>query len=179
MKGIIRLVFVGMLSCSICSCGDNKESKKKEQEKEPKKEIKKSSMNNDFIKKAEREDMKKLESGLEYEVLTMAPEGAKKPQAGQRVIVHYTGWLYDEKKEDKLGAKFDSSVDRGRTFSFIVGIGQVIKGWDEGLLDMSIGEKRRLVIPSHLAYGSRGAGGAIPPDAKLVFDVELFDVEDA
>lgn len=112
-------------------------------------------------------------SGLKYEVLKAAPEGAQQPKSGQKVTVHYTGWLeYD----GKPGMKFDSSVDRGQKFSFIIGIGQVIKGWDEGVMDMKVGEKRRLTIPSHLGYGARGAGRIIPPNATLIFDVELFDV---
>lgn len=118
-------------------------------------------------------------SGLKYEVLKQASNEAMQPKPGQTVTVHYTGWL---EKKDEPGkpdekAKFDSSVDRGEKFSFTVGIGQVIKGWDEGLLEMKIGEKRRLIIPSELGYGARGVGRVIPPHATLVFDVELFDVK--
>lgn len=113
-----------------------------------------------------------LPSGLKYEVLQKAPEGAKKPSKGQTVTVHYTGWLDDN---GKLGKKFDSSVDRNQKFSFIIGVGQVIRGWDEGVLDMQIGEKRKLIIPANLGYGSRGAGGVIPGNATLIFEVELFD----
>lgn len=113
----------------------------------------------------------KTDSGLEYEILQ---EGSgESPQTGQHVTVHYTGWLDDD---GKPGAKFDSSVDRGQEFAFIVGIGQVIKGWDEGVMSMKVGEKRRLIIPSDLAYGARGAGGLIPPNATLIFDVELLKV---
>jgi FKBP-type peptidyl-prolyl cis-trans isomerase len=90
--------------------------------------------------------------------------------AGKRVGVHYTGWLTD-------GKKFDSSVDRGKPFSFQLGAGQVIKGWDQGVAGMRIGGKRKLTIPSELGYGKRGAGGVIPPDATLVFEVELLSVE--
>ena len=118
---------------------------------------------------------KTLSSGLAFEVLQPAPAGAKKPSTGQQVTVHYTGWLQDEKGEP--GKKFDSSVDRGQKFSFTIGVGQVIKGWDEGVLDMAIGEKRRLFIPPHLGYGARGAGGAIPGNATLIFDVELFGAQ--
>jgi len=96
------------------------------------------------------------------------------PKAGQKVTVHYTGWLSED---GKLGKKFDSSVDRGQKFEFIVGIGQVIPGWDKGVISMKRGEKRRLYIPANMAYGARGAGGVIPPNADLIFDVELFDFE--
>jgi FKBP-type peptidyl-prolyl cis-trans isomerase len=91
-------------------------------------------------------------------------------KAGQTVSVHYTGWLTN-------GKKFDSSVDRGQPFSFRLGVGQVIKGWDEGVQGMKIGGKRKLTIPSNLGYGARGAGGLIPPHATLVFDVELLGVQ--
>jgi len=96
--------------------------------------------------------------------------------AGKEVSVHYTGWLYDPKAADKHGKKFDSSRDHGEPFSFKLGAGQVIRGWDQGVAGMKIGGKRTLVIPSELAYGSRGAGGAIPPNATLLFDVELLGV---
>ncbi len=115
----------------------------------------------------------KLESGLQYRVLNEATTNAKKPEAGQRVTVHYTGWLVDE--QGNKTNKFDSSLDRGQKFTFTVGIGQVIKGWDQALLDMKIGEKREIVLPPHLAYGKHGAGGAIPGNATLLFEVELFD----
>ncbi|MBU6468305.1 MAG: FKBP-type peptidyl-prolyl cis-trans isomerase [Betaproteobacteria bacterium] len=97
-------------------------------------------------------------------------------KAGREVSVHYTGWLYDANATDHKGQKFDSSVDRNQPFQFMLGAGQVIKGWDEGVSGMKVGGKRTLIIPSHLGYGSRGAGGVIPPDAKLVFDVELLEV---
>ena len=96
--------------------------------------------------------------------------------SGKEVTVHYTGWLYDPKAADKHGKKFDSSKDRGEPFSFKLGARQVISGWDQGVAGMKVGGARTLVIPSDLAYGSRGAGGAIPPNATLVFDVELLDV---
>lgn len=97
--------------------------------------------------------------------------------AGQTVIVHYTGWLYDPGQPDNKGEKFDSSVDRGEPFSFPLGAGRVIRGWDEGFAGMQIGGKRILVIPPDMGYGTRGAGGSIPPNATLIFEVELLDVQ--
>ena len=95
---------------------------------------------------------------------------------GTLVSVHYTGWLYDEKAPQQRGKKFDSSVDRGEPFNFKLGAGQVIRGWDEGVAGMKVGGKRTLLIPAWLGYGSSGAGGVIPPNASLVFEVELLDV---
>lgn len=95
---------------------------------------------------------------------------------GSDVSVHYTGWLYDPAAGDLKGKKFDSSVDRGQAFEFPLGGGRVIKGWDEGVAGMKIGGKRTLIIPSEMGYGARGAGGVIPPNATLVFDVELLGV---
>jgi FKBP-type peptidyl-prolyl cis-trans isomerase len=97
--------------------------------------------------------------------------------SGQDVTVHYTGWLYDPKAADKHGKKFDSSRDHGEPFSFKLGARQVISGWDQGVAGMKVGGTRTLIIPSDLGYGSRGAGGAIPPNATLLFDVELLDVK--
>ena len=96
--------------------------------------------------------------------------------AGKEVDVHYTGWLFDENAPDNKGQKFDSSLDRGQLFSFPLGAGHVIKGWDQGVAGMKIGGKRTLIIPSEMGYGARGAGGVIPPNANLVFDVELHGV---
>jgi FKBP-type peptidyl-prolyl cis-trans isomerase FkpA len=97
--------------------------------------------------------------------------------AGDLVTVHYTGWLYDESAENNRGEKFDSSVDRGDKFEFPLGAGRVIKGWDEGVAGMLIGESRVLTIPPDMGYGERGAGGVIPPGATLIFEVELFNAE--
>ena len=108
-------------------------------------------------------------SGLKYqdEVVGTGPA----PKAGQQVTVQYTGWL-DE--AGKKGKKFDSSRDRNQPFSFTIGAGQVIQGWDEGVMSMKTGGKRTLIIPPQLGYGPRGAGGVIPPNATLIFDVELL-----
>jgi len=112
--------------------------------------------------------MTTTDSGLKY-VDVVVGKGAS-PTRGKQVKVHYTGTLEN-------GTKFDSSVDRRQPFSFIIGVGQVIKGWDEGVMGMKVGGKRKLVIPANLGYGARGAGGVIPPNATLLFDVELLDVQ--
>ncbi len=110
-------------------------------------------------------------TGLQYEDTV---EGSGAPaSAGQLVSVHYTGWLYND---GVLGAKFDSSKDRNDPFEFGLGAGQVIRGWDEGVQGMKVGGTRRLVIPPALGYGARGAGGVIPPNATLLFEVELLSV---
>ena len=96
---------------------------------------------------------------------------------GDSVTVHYTGWLYDEKAADQRGEKFDSSVDRGEPFTFLLGAGRVIRGWDDGVAGMKVGGKRTLLVPAEQGYGRKGAGGVIPPDASLVFEVELLDVK--
>ena len=96
--------------------------------------------------------------------------------AGQRISVHYTGWLFDASKPENKGKKFDSSLDRGQPFQFQLGVGQVIGGWDQGFAGMKVGGTRTLVIPPELGYGARGAGGVIPPNATLIFEVELLGV---
>ena len=96
--------------------------------------------------------------------------------AGQHVSVHYTGWLFSDTATDHKGNKFDSSVDRGQAFGFPLGAGHVIRGWDEGVAGMKVGGKRTLIIPSDMGYGAQGAGVVIPPNATLVFDVELLAV---
>ena len=116
---------------------------------------------------ASAENVVTTDSGLQYVVIEEG-DGAS-PQTGQRVFVHYVGTLED-------GTKFDSSRDRGRPFDFTIGQGQVIKGWDEGVGDMKVGDRRKLIIPPELGYGARGAGGVIPPNATLIFDVELLRI---
>ena len=108
------------------------------------------------------------DSGLQYEDLTVGT--GESPKKGDTVSVHYTGTLTN-------GKKFDSSRDRGQPFQFKIGVGQVIKGWDEGVMTMKVGGRRKLIIPPELGYGARGAGGVIPPNATLVFDVELLGVK--
>ncbi|KAI3624174.1 peptidylprolyl isomerase [Malassezia furfur] len=115
---------------------------------------------------AAKEPPKMMQIGTKFK-----PEKCEfRSQRGDELVMHYTGKLWD-------GTKFDSSLDRGQPFSFTLGIGQVIRGWDEGLREMCIGEKRRLLLPPHFAYGPAGAGSVIPPDASLVFDVELLDIQ--
>ena len=114
-----------------------------------------------------------MTSGLKRTIIQEAPANAQQPQPGQKVTVHYTGWL---EENGCLGHKFDSSVDRGTPFSFILGAGHVIKGWEEGVAAMKVGEKCRLTIPANLAYGERGFPGAIPGGATLIFDVELLAI---
>ncbi len=97
--------------------------------------------------------------------------------AGRRVSVHYTGWLFDPAAPDNKGRKFDSSLDRKQPFEFQLGAGQVIRGWDQGVAGMRVGGNRTLIIPPEMGYGARGAGGVIPPNATLVFDVELLGVQ--
>ena len=113
-------------------------------------------------------------SGLQYED-TVAGSGAE-AQAGQHVSVHYTGWLFDATAPQQRGRKFDSSKDRGQPFAFPLGAGHVIRGWDEGVQGMKVGGTRVLTIPAELGYGARGAGGVIPPNATLVFEVDLLAV---
>ena len=110
---------------------------------------------------------KMTDSGLKYEDLAIGDGDTA--EAGQQVSVHYTGWLTD-------GSKFDSSVDRNQPFDFALGRGLVIRGWDEGVAGMKVGGKRKLTIPPQLGYGAQGAGGVIPPNAVLVFEVELLGI---
>ena len=129
----------------------------------------------DALRAAQETSMANTPSGLQYE--DVKPGSGATAQAGRMVSVHYTGWLHDPSKPDGRGAKFDSSQDRGEPFDFPLGAGHVIKGWDEGVQGMQEGGTRVLTIPPELGYGSRGAGGVIPPNATLVFDVELVGVQ--
>jgi peptidylprolyl isomerase len=110
-------------------------------------------------------------TGLQY-VDTVVGAGAS-PKSGQTCVMHYTGWLYTDGKK---GAKFDSSLDRDEPFDFPIGMRRVIAGWDEGVAGMKVGGKRTLIIPPALGYGARGAGGVIPPNATLLFEVELLEL---
>ena len=111
-----------------------------------------------------------IETGTGLKYIDIKVGDGASPSIGQKVTVHYTGKLAN-------GKKFDSSLDRNRPFSFVIGVGQVIKGWDEGVMSMKVGGKRKLIIPSDLGYGARGAGNVIPPNSELHFEVELLDVK--
>jgi peptidylprolyl isomerase len=125
-----------------------------------------------------------MSESADAQTVTTTPDGLQiielkvgtgpSPKPGQICVMHYTGWLYENGKK---GAKFDSSVDRGQPFEFPIGRQQVIAGWDEGVATMKVGGKRTLIIPPALGYGARGAGGVIPPNATLIFDVELLGVK--
>jgi FKBP-type peptidyl-prolyl cis-trans isomerase len=119
-------------------------------------------------KETQGEKVVTTKSGLKY--IDQKEGSGDIAKAGDTVVVHYTGWL-------KNGKKFDSSVDRGEPFTFPLGAGRVIKGWDEGVAGMKVGGKRKLIIPPELGYGKRGAGGVIPPDAELTFEVELLRIK--
>ena len=101
----------------------------------------------------------------------------REAEKGLTITVHYSGWIYDENEDDKKGNKFDSSKDRNEPFTFVLGVGQVIKGWDDGFAGMKIGGTRTIIIPSEMGYGSRGAGSVIPPNTDLIFDVELLGIQ--
>ena len=124
---------------------------------------------------AQDTDVFEITTGLTARILR-AGDG-QVAQAGDNVVVHYTGWLYDESAENNRGDKFDSSVDRNEHFQFPLGAGRVIKGWDQGVEGMAIGEVRELTIAPEMGYGERGAGNVIPPGATLVFEVELFELQ--
>lgn len=149
--------------CSGCSCIPCKEKKETSAKVATTTQTKENTV----------ETTQKTASGLQYKVVTQG--NGESPVLGQTVTVHYTGHLYDP-QTNTIGAKFDSSVDRGAPFEFSIGVGHVIAGWDEGVMDMKVGEKRVLIIPPSLGYGARGAGNVIPPNATLHFEVELLKV---
>jgi len=183
----MRVISVGFGLCLIAGCGVKQETM--DLKKTPghverpvneisKKIVKATLTNGDKNVETESKAVNKVvtDSGLMYETLTAAPQGAVSPSRTQQVKVHYTGWLADDEGQPIVSKKFDSSVDRNDPFVFPVGVGMVIKGWDEGVLMMKVGEKARLTLPSDIAYGARGAGSSIPPHATLVFDVELLEI---
>ena len=116
----------------------------------------------------------KIEGGLKYQIVRASAADAKMATDGDAVTVHYTGWFDDG--DGKIGKKFDSSHDHGQPFTFTIGAGRVIQGWEKGVSGMKVGEQRRLFIPAEFAYGKNGIPGAIPPNASLIFDVELLEV---
>jgi FKBP-type peptidyl-prolyl cis-trans isomerase FkpA len=126
---------------------------------------------------AKKENAVMTTNAVEFQKIDTQVGTGRESEPGFNVTVHYTGWLYDPAAADKKGKKFDSSVDRKEPFNFFLGGGQVIQGWDEGFAGMKIGGKRTLIIPPEMGYGARGAGGVIPPNATLIFDVELLDVK--
>jgi len=113
----------------------------------------------------------------ELQKIDVKPGTGRETVKGNTVVVHYTGWLYDPSAQGQKGARFDSSRDRQQPFTFTLGAGQVIRGWDEGVAGMKVGGQRTLVIPPDMGYGSRGAAGVIPPNATLIFDVELLEIK--
>lgn len=117
-----------------------------------------------------------MSSISELQIIDHSQGGGDEAVEGKSIVVHYTGWLYDDSADANKGNKFDSSLDRNDPFSFILGAGQVIRGWDQGFAGMKVGGKRTLVIPPDMGYGASGAGNVIPPNATLVFDVELLEV---
>ncbi|KKQ48372.1 MAG: Peptidyl-prolyl cis-trans isomerase [candidate division TM6 bacterium GW2011_GWF2_38_10] len=164
---IVGLLAMGSLFSS-CQVSQKHEEPNVELKAKPGQELQTPTQNDDA-------GWKVIEGGLKYRIEKAGVADAQAAKSGDIVAVHYTGWL--DKGNHELGQKFDSSVDRGEPFTFNLGAGQVISGWDKGVEGMLIGEKRRLVIPHDYAYGKRGIPGAIPPSATLIFDVELLDVE--
>ena len=151
-----KSLFMFLLVFGLFACSTEEQAVKTAQDMQKKQEVQK-----------KEEKTITTKTGLKYEDIVVG--SGKEATVRHKVKVHYTGWLTN-------GKKFDSSYDRKKPFSFHLGAGQVIKGWDEGVVGMKVGGKRRLIIPPELGYGSRGAGGVIPPDATLIFVVELLDV---
>ncbi len=165
MKHKLKNIFVIILLLTLSSCCNSKCENKKDTE-DTKEKVAKVSKPNKTVT---------LGSGLSY--MTLKTGNSKITSGiGKKITVHYAGWIADNSKPNGKGNKFDSSVDRGQKFTFTIGAKQVIKGWEDGLKNMKIGEKRKLTIPYSLAYGERGIPGVIPPKATLIFEVELFNV---
>jgi len=122
-------------------------------------------------------DHKMVDKIKELTIENLQEGEGRAAEKGLSVIVHYTGWIYDQSQGEGRGKKFDSSLDRREPFTFVLGVGQVIKGWDEGVKDMKVGGKRVIIIPSDMAYGARGAGDVIPPNTDLIFEVELLGLQ--
>ena len=131
----------------------------------------------DEIKQVVTQKNSMTNSAVSFQKIDVAVGEGAVATEGQNVSVHYTGWLYEPEEADNHGTKFDSSVDRGKPFQFPLGGGRVIKGWDKGVEGMKVGGKRTLIIPPEMGYGARGAGQVIPPNATLIFDVELLGVK--
>ena len=123
------------------------------------------------------ETLKEENKMTEFTTIDSQLGEGREAEKGLTITVHYSGWIYDENEDDKKGNKFDSSKDRNEPFTFVLGVGQVIKGWDDGFAGMKIGGTRTIIIPSEMGYGSRGAGSVIPPNADLIFDVELLGIQ--
>ena len=123
------------------------------------------------------ETLKEENKMTEFTIIDNQFGEGREAEKGLTITVHYSGWIYDENEDDKKGNKFDSSKDRNEPFTFVLGVGQVIKGWDDGFAGMKIGGTRTIIIPSEMGYGSRGAGSVIPPNADLIFDVELLGIQ--
>jgi FKBP-type peptidyl-prolyl cis-trans isomerase FkpA len=121
--------------------------------------------------------LKKENKMTEFTIIDNQLGEGREAEKGLTITVHYSGWIYDENEDDKKGNKFDSSKDRNEPFTFVLGVGQVIKGWDDGFAGMKIGGTRTIIIPSEMGYGTRGAGSVIPPNTDLIFDVELLGIQ--